>query len=58
MWIGLFFRFDESGASPLTVKALTEAGYVQMTAVQEATLSAFLEGITSTYHFDIIRGIK
>lgn len=44
MWIDLFFRFDESGVSPLTVKALTEAGYVQMTAVQEATLSAFLEG--------------
>ncbi|XP_057950133.1 probable DEAD-box ATP-dependent RNA helicase 48 [Malania oleifera] len=37
-------RFDESGISPLTVKALTLAGYVQMTRVQEATLSVCLEG--------------
>ncbi|XP_025015532.2 probable DEAD-box ATP-dependent RNA helicase 48 [Ricinus communis] len=37
-------RFDECGISPLTVKALTTAGYVQMTRVQEATLSACLEG--------------
>ncbi|XP_057764316.1 probable DEAD-box ATP-dependent RNA helicase 48 [Salvia miltiorrhiza] len=37
-------RFDECDVSPLTVKALTEAGYVQMTTVQEATLSACLEG--------------
>ncbi|KAK4374434.1 hypothetical protein RND71_005111 [Anisodus tanguticus] len=37
-------RFDEYDVSPLTVKALTEAGYVQMTKVQEATLSACLEG--------------
>ncbi|KAK4726374.1 hypothetical protein R3W88_031291 [Solanum pinnatisectum] len=37
-------RFDEYDVSPLTVKALTAAGYVQMTKVQEATLSACLEG--------------
>lgn len=37
-------RFDEYDVSPLTVKALTTAGYVQMTKVQEATLSACLEG--------------
>lgn len=37
-------RFDECNVSPLTVKALTSAGYVQMTKVQEATLSAYLEG--------------
>ncbi|KAF3969664.1 hypothetical protein CMV_006568 [Castanea mollissima] len=37
-------RFDECGISPLTVKALSAAGYVQMTRVQEATLSACLEG--------------
>ncbi|KDP25471.1 hypothetical protein JCGZ_20627 [Jatropha curcas] len=37
-------RFDECGLSSLTVKALTAAGYVQMTRVQEATLSACLEG--------------
>ncbi|XP_011029223.1 PREDICTED: probable DEAD-box ATP-dependent RNA helicase 48 [Populus euphratica] len=37
-------RFDECGLSPLTVKALTAAGYVQMTRVQEATLSVCLEG--------------
>ncbi|KAK3019312.1 hypothetical protein RJ639_004632 [Escallonia herrerae] len=37
-------RFDQCSVSPLTVKALTAAGYVQMTRVQEATLSACLEG--------------
>ncbi|CAA0820516.1 Putative DEAD-box ATP-dependent RNA helicase 33 [Striga hermonthica] len=37
-------RFDECGISSLTVQALSEAGYVQMTKVQEATLSAYLEG--------------
>lgn len=38
------FRFDDSGISPLTVKALTAAGYAVMTRVQEDTLSVFLEG--------------
>ncbi|KAA8522380.1 hypothetical protein F0562_013259 [Nyssa sinensis] len=37
-------RFDECDVSSLTVKALTAAGYVQMTRVQEATLSVCLEG--------------
>ncbi|KAJ0913842.1 putative RNA helicase [Helianthus annuus] len=37
-------RFDECNISPLTVKALTLAGYVQMTKVQDATISACLEG--------------
>ncbi|KAL0312630.1 UNVERIFIED_CONTAM: putative DEAD-box ATP-dependent RNA helicase 48 [Sesamum radiatum] len=37
-------RFDECDVSPLTIRALTEAGYEQMTRVQEATLSACLEG--------------
>ncbi|XVE64875.1 hypothetical protein DITRI_Ditri07aG0136700 [Diplodiscus trichospermus] len=37
-------RFDEWGLSPLTVKALSAAGYFQMTQVQEATLSVCLEG--------------
>lgn len=37
-------RFDECGISPLTVKALTSAGYIQMTRVQEAALSVGLEG--------------
>ncbi|XP_065858213.1 probable DEAD-box ATP-dependent RNA helicase 48 isoform X2 [Euphorbia lathyris] len=37
-------RFDECGLSPLTVKALTAAGYIHMTRVQEATLSLSLEG--------------
>ncbi|PIN15376.1 ATP-dependent RNA helicase pitchoune [Handroanthus impetiginosus] len=37
-------RFDECDISSLTVRALAEAGYVQMTRVQEATLSACLEG--------------
>lgn len=38
-------RFDECGISPLTVKALSAAGYVQMTRVQEATLSVCFEGM-------------
>lgn len=37
-------RFDECNVSPLTIKALTLAGYVQMTKVQDATLSTCLEG--------------
>ncbi|KAI3787602.1 hypothetical protein L1987_42187 [Smallanthus sonchifolius] len=37
-------RFDECNISPLTIKALTLAGYVQMTKVQDATVSACLEG--------------
>ncbi|KAG9148830.1 hypothetical protein Leryth_026185 [Lithospermum erythrorhizon] len=37
-------RFDECDISPLTVKALTAADYVQMTRVQEAALTASLEG--------------
>ncbi|RAL44392.1 hypothetical protein DM860_011669 [Cuscuta australis] len=37
-------RFDEYEMSPSTVKALTEAGYVKMTRVQEATLSSCLDG--------------
>ncbi|XP_077224754.1 putative DEAD-box ATP-dependent RNA helicase 48 [Tasmannia lanceolata] len=37
-------RFDECNISPLTIKALSLAGYVQMTKVQEATLTVCLEG--------------
>ncbi|EPS72139.1 hypothetical protein M569_02619, partial [Genlisea aurea] len=37
-------RFDECNISPLTVRALTEAGYEQMTRVQEETLAACLDG--------------
>lgn len=37
-------RFDEYDVSPLTVKALNAAGYIQMTRVQEATLSVCLQG--------------
>ncbi|KAK4487328.1 hypothetical protein RD792_006059, partial [Penstemon davidsonii] len=37
-------RFDECDVSSFTIRALTEAGYLQMTMVQEATLSACLEG--------------
>lgn len=40
----MFSRFDECDVSALTVKALSEAGYVQMTRVQEATLSVCLDG--------------
>jgi superfamily II DNA/RNA helicase len=39
------FRFDECGISPLTVQALTDAGYVQTTVVQEAALPICLEGV-------------
>lgn len=45
------FRFDECGISPLTVKALTDAGYIQTTVVQEATLPICLEGIISYFTF-------
>ncbi|RZC69099.1 hypothetical protein C5167_032196 [Papaver somniferum] len=37
-------RFEELGISPLTIKALTLAGYSKMTKVQEATLSVSLDG--------------
>ncbi|KAE8779854.1 DEAD-box ATP-dependent RNA helicase 48-like [Hordeum vulgare] len=37
-------RFDECGISPLTVKALTDAGYIHTTVVQEAALPICLEG--------------
>lgn len=37
-------RFEDYGISPLTIKALTAAGYVQMTRVQDATLRVYLEG--------------
>lgn len=37
-------RFADSGVSPMTVKALTAAGFVLMTRVQEAALSICLEG--------------
>ncbi|KAL2902447.1 putative DEAD-box ATP-dependent RNA helicase 33 [Bienertia sinuspersici] len=37
-------RFEDCGVSPLTVKALTDAGYAMMTKVQEDTLSVCLEG--------------
>ncbi|KAI9187102.1 hypothetical protein LWI28_024412 [Acer negundo] len=45
-------RFDECGISPSTIKALTAAGYIQMTRVQEATLSVCLEGMIFTA-FDV-----
>lgn len=37
-------RFDQCSISQLTVKALTSAGYLRMTRVQEATLSVALQG--------------
>nr|XP_043607245.1 probable DEAD-box ATP-dependent RNA helicase 48 [Erigeron canadensis] len=37
-------RFDECNVSTLTIKALKLAGYVQMTKVQDATISTCLEG--------------
>ncbi|KFK40516.1 hypothetical protein AALP_AA2G006100 [Arabis alpina] len=37
-------RFDESCISPLTLKALSASGIVQMTRVQDATLSECLDG--------------
>ncbi|KAK7358642.1 hypothetical protein VNO77_00580 [Canavalia gladiata] len=38
-------RFDGCGISPLTVKALSLAGYIHMTRVQEASLPICLEGM-------------
>ncbi|CAH8255989.1 unnamed protein product [Arabidopsis lyrata] len=37
-------RFDESSISPLTLKALSASGIVNMTRVQDATLSECLDG--------------
>ncbi|KAG0447782.1 hypothetical protein HPP92_028148 [Vanilla planifolia] len=37
-------RFDECKISPLSIKALSTAGYLNMTIVQEAALPIFLEG--------------
>lgn len=37
-------RFDQCSISQLSVKALTSAGYLRMTRVQEATLSVALQG--------------
>ncbi|XP_074317744.1 putative DEAD-box ATP-dependent RNA helicase 48 [Silene latifolia] len=37
-------RFDQCGISPLTVKALSNAGYITMSKVQEDTLSLCLNG--------------
>ncbi|KAL6912313.1 hypothetical protein ACP4OV_001118 [Aristida adscensionis] len=37
-------RFDECGISPMTVKALTDAGYIHTTVVQDAALPICLEG--------------
>lgn len=37
-------RFDQCSISQLTVKALTSAGYLRLTRVQEATLSVALQG--------------
>ncbi|GAB2212080.1 hypothetical protein Drorol1_Dr00025424 [Drosera rotundifolia] len=37
-------RFEDSDISPLTLKALTSAGYMQMTRVQEATVSLSVAG--------------
>ncbi|KAI0489287.1 hypothetical protein KFK09_029129 [Dendrobium nobile] len=37
-------RFDEYNISPLTIKALNLAGYVNLTVVQEAALLEILEG--------------
>ncbi|KAG6505350.1 hypothetical protein ZIOFF_037706 [Zingiber officinale] len=38
-------RFADSGISPLTIKALTDARYIQMTVVQDAALPVCLDGI-------------
>ncbi|XP_042391006.1 probable DEAD-box ATP-dependent RNA helicase 48 [Zingiber officinale] len=37
-------RFADSGISPLTIKALTDARYIQMTVVQDAALPVCLDG--------------
>ncbi|XP_061373739.1 probable DEAD-box ATP-dependent RNA helicase 48 [Gastrolobium bilobum] len=38
-------RFDQCGISPLTVKALSSAGYIHMTRVQEASVKICLDGM-------------
>lgn len=53
----MFSRFDECDVSPLTVKALSEAGYVQMTRVQEATLSVCLDGTSTLVYKQVIYSV-
>ena len=44
-----FNSFDELEISPLTIKALTLAGYAQMTGVQEAAISVVLDGTLTIF---------
>lgn len=37
-------RFDQCAISPLSLKAVKDAGYERMTQVQEATLPVILQG--------------
>jgi hypothetical protein len=37
-------RFDQCAISPLSLKAIKDAGYERMTKVQEATLPIILQG--------------
>lgn len=40
----MFYRFDQFPLSPLSLKALEDAGFKTMTVVQEATLPIILKG--------------
>lgn len=53
MLVFFFPRFDECNISPLTIKALSSAGFVQMTVVQEATFPVCLEGMFTIYTSEI-----
>ena len=43
--IWTFHRFDQCAVSPLSLKAIKDAGYEKMTVVQEATLPVILKGL-------------
>ncbi|KAL6493950.1 hypothetical protein OROGR_031859 [Orobanche gracilis] len=42
-------RFDQCPISPMSLKAIKDAGYERMTLVQEATLPVILKGLSNIY---------
>lgn len=48
-----FNRFDRYPLSPLSLKAINDAGYETMTVVQEATLPIILKGICLFVRFSL-----
>ena len=48
-------RFDQCPISPLSLKAIKDAGYEKMTVVQEATLPVILKGL---FVYDLRRRVS